>query len=123
MILKSLNIAFHMSYGNRFEFFALIALNLLTPKIFFYHDLFTAKFEFFFTVYMQYCVSVCLMYLLFCNYFFRSEFIREDGEEKFWQFVDTVKELTFTKTEVMTDISSFLLWFLIHWVVRKIVFG
>uniref|UniRef100_A0A8C1Z1R5 UDP-glucose ceramide glucosyltransferase-like 1 n=1 Tax=Cyprinus carpio TaxID=7962 RepID=A0A8C1Z1R5_CYPCA len=26
-----------------------------------------------------------------------SEFIREDGEEKFWQFVDTVKELTVYK--------------------------
>ncbi len=33
----------------------------------------------------------------FVNLFFCSEFIREDGEEKFWQFVDTVKELTVYK--------------------------
>uniref|UniRef100_A0A8C2ENJ1 UDP-glucose ceramide glucosyltransferase-like 1 n=1 Tax=Cyprinus carpio TaxID=7962 RepID=A0A8C2ENJ1_CYPCA len=34
------------------------------------------------------------MYLLFCKscQFFHSEFIREDDEEKFWKFVDTVKE-------------------------------
>uniref|UniRef100_A0A9J7Z7U1 UDP-glucose ceramide glucosyltransferase-like 1 n=1 Tax=Cyprinus carpio carpio TaxID=630221 RepID=A0A9J7Z7U1_CYPCA len=39
------------------------------------------------------------MYLLFCKscQFFHSEFIREDDEEKFWKFVDTVKELTVYK--------------------------
>uniref|UniRef100_A0A8C1XH55 UDP-glucose ceramide glucosyltransferase-like 1 n=1 Tax=Cyprinus carpio TaxID=7962 RepID=A0A8C1XH55_CYPCA len=39
------------------------------------------------------------MYLLFCKscQFFHSEFIREDDEEKFWKFVDTVKELTHLK--------------------------
>lgn len=30
-------------------------------------------------------------------FYFSSEFIGEDGEEKFWQFVDTVKELTVYK--------------------------
>ena len=29
--------------------------------------------------------------------FLCSEFIAEDGNEKFWQFVDTVKELTVYK--------------------------
>uniref|UniRef100_A0A671PG61 UDP-glucose:glycoprotein glucosyltransferase 2-like n=1 Tax=Sinocyclocheilus anshuiensis TaxID=1608454 RepID=A0A671PG61_9TELE len=33
----------------------------------------------------------------FINLFFHSEFIREDDEEKFWKFVDTVKELTVYK--------------------------
>jgi len=34
----------------------------------------------------------CFVNLILC-----SEFIREDGDEKFWQFVDTVKELTVYK--------------------------
>uniref|UniRef100_A0A9J8AA45 UDP-glucose ceramide glucosyltransferase-like 1 n=1 Tax=Cyprinus carpio carpio TaxID=630221 RepID=A0A9J8AA45_CYPCA len=41
-------------------------------------------------------VYVCLMYLLFCKscQFFHSEFIREDDEEKFWKFVDTIQMFT-----------------------------
>lgn len=31
------------------------------------------------------------------NFVLYSEFIGEDGNEKFWQFVDTVKELTVYK--------------------------
>lgn len=40
-----------------------------------------------------------VLHILFCsaNLIFCSEFIREDGDEKFWQFVDTVKELTVYK--------------------------
>uniref|UniRef100_A0AAX7T743 UDP-glucose ceramide glucosyltransferase-like 1 n=1 Tax=Astatotilapia calliptera TaxID=8154 RepID=A0AAX7T743_ASTCA len=38
--------------------------------------------------------NVCLLYL---RIFMCSEFIGEDGNEKFWQFVDTVKELTVYK--------------------------
>uniref|UniRef100_A0A8C1Q503 UDP-glucose ceramide glucosyltransferase-like 1 n=1 Tax=Cyprinus carpio TaxID=7962 RepID=A0A8C1Q503_CYPCA len=36
------------------------------------------------------------MYLLFCKscQFFHSEFIREDDEEKFWKFVDTIQMFT-----------------------------
>uniref|UniRef100_A0A672LE22 UDP-glucose ceramide glucosyltransferase-like 1 n=1 Tax=Sinocyclocheilus grahami TaxID=75366 RepID=A0A672LE22_SINGR len=52
----------------------------------------------FFLLFVHITVS-CLsyVYLLFLNQFFHSEFIREDDEEKFWKFVDTVKELTVYK--------------------------
>lgn len=38
-----------------------------------------------------------------------SEFIGEDGNEKFWQFVDTVKELTVYKHGGMLFLMAFFL--------------
>ncbi len=55
------------------------------------------EFFFFYCLYAVLCFVFVLCICCFVTYFFRSEFIREDGEEKFWQFVDTVKELTVYK--------------------------
>ena len=43
-----------------------------------------------------YCIPVFFFWFHF-NLFVCSEFIGEDGNDRFWQFVDTVKELTVYK--------------------------
>uniref|UniRef100_A0A8C2XQW8 UDP-glucose ceramide glucosyltransferase-like 1 n=2 Tax=Cyclopterus lumpus TaxID=8103 RepID=A0A8C2XQW8_CYCLU len=50
------------------------------------------------TVYDLLCIKLCFLWYNLRTYdFILPEFIGEDGNEKFWQFVDTVKELTVYK--------------------------